>query len=231
MVEKPFWLQAEAAKMNRQYSNLGNVLAKAASQIEQNQNSISDDNDVFWGFIEHSKEISEDEMQKLLAGIIAGEYNSPGTYSKSTLQVVKNLGKTDLEILESLWSLRLDGTGIPELVFKDKAYGNRIGLDFGRFLRTATLGLFSPSAMARTISKEWTGEKVTLKYFGNELNFLPIAQTKTHDFQYPNHFSLSRAGLEIIGHLNPHFNSDYYEWLKGNLVVRYYKLEDVTKPH
>ena len=57
----------------------------AAALITSSENKISDENDVFWGFLEHSKEISNEEMQRLIAKIIAGEYNSPGTYSMSAL--------------------------------------------------------------------------------------------------------------------------------------------------
>ena len=39
------------------------------------------DNDFFWNTIEYAKTISNEEMQELVAKIIAGEYNEPGTYS------------------------------------------------------------------------------------------------------------------------------------------------------
>lgn len=48
LLEKPFWLQAEAAKMGRQYSNFGDTLSKSAPLITAAENKISDDNDVFW---------------------------------------------------------------------------------------------------------------------------------------------------------------------------------------
>lgn len=45
LLEKPFWLQAEAAKMGRQYSNFGNTLSKTALMITASENKITDDND------------------------------------------------------------------------------------------------------------------------------------------------------------------------------------------
>lgn len=62
LLEKPFWLQAEAAKMKRQYSNMGNVLQKSAPLITAKRNMITDDNDSFWGFLEYSKEVNNEEM-------------------------------------------------------------------------------------------------------------------------------------------------------------------------
>ena len=46
-LEKPFWLQAEALKMGRQYSNFASVLKKASKYITAEENKISDDNDLF----------------------------------------------------------------------------------------------------------------------------------------------------------------------------------------
>lgn len=108
LLEKPFWLQAEAAKMNRQYYNFGNTLSKSTPLITSAENKITDDNDVFWGLLEHSKEISNDEIQELIAKIIAGEYNSPGTYSMSTLHTIKMLGKEELKLFERICSLLID---------------------------------------------------------------------------------------------------------------------------
>lgn len=107
VLEKPFWLQAELVKMNRQYTNLGNGLAKAAPHITASDNQVSDDNDVFWGFLEHSKEIFNEKMQDVIAKIIAGEYNAPSTYSMSTLQVIKMLGKSELTLFEKVGRLAI----------------------------------------------------------------------------------------------------------------------------
>lgn len=108
ILEKPFWLQAEAVKMNRQYTNMGNVLTMASAAITAPENKITDDNDVFWGLLEHSKEISNEEMQALLAKIIAGEYNAPNTYSMGTLQAIKIIGKNELELFQQAISLSID---------------------------------------------------------------------------------------------------------------------------
>src|SRR3990167_5874196 len=45
LLEKPFWLQAEAEKMDRQYSNLGNALIKSTPLIESDKKPTGD-NDV-----------------------------------------------------------------------------------------------------------------------------------------------------------------------------------------
>src|SRR3989339_838642 len=106
-IEKPLWIQAETIKINRQYSNLGRILNKAKPFIVAD-NKITDDNDVFWGLLEHSKEISNEQVQSLIARIIAGEYNNPGSHSMSTLHVLKSLSKKELEMFEFFGSFLID---------------------------------------------------------------------------------------------------------------------------
>jgi len=63
------------------------------------------DNDFFRNTVEHAKTISNEEVQELIAKIIAGEYNNPGSYSMSTLNCIKMLGKKEIELLERMGSL------------------------------------------------------------------------------------------------------------------------------
>src|SRR3990167_9634683 len=148
LLEKPFWLQAEAAKMNRQYSNLGNVLKKSASLITNPESKVENDNDVFWGLAEHSKEISNEQMQDLISKIIAGEYNKPGAYSMNTLQRLKSLGEKELRLFEQVCGLLLNGGQLPKKLFTGddnvKELMKELGLDFGNLQTLQSLGLFLP---------------------------------------------------------------------------------------
>ncbi len=70
----------------RNTENLIDTAVKSSKYIKAGKpNDIKMDNDFFWNTIEHSKTVSNEDMQELIAKIIAGEYNEPGTYSMSTL--------------------------------------------------------------------------------------------------------------------------------------------------
>ena len=80
----------------RDKANVLNTLAKATDYVKENfEREIEFDEDVFWNLIEHSKTISQEEVQDLVAKIIAGEYNQKGTYTTHTLQVLKSLGRDE----------------------------------------------------------------------------------------------------------------------------------------
>ncbi len=226
LLEKPFWLQAEASKMGRQYSNLGNTLIRSASLISAAENSIADDNDVFWGLLEHSKEISNEEMQEMIAKIIAEEYNVPGTYSMSTLQAIKMLGKSELELFERMCSLLINRDHIPKDLFILFEHPNKfigeLGVDFESLQLLQSLGLFLSNDMVTTIPNP-EKENFKLTYFDKSIFFTPENE-KYLKIEMPSFFGLSPVGKQILRHLNPKYNEQYFAWLKENYKIPNYKI-------
>jgi hypothetical protein len=226
LLEKPFWLQAEAMKMGRQYSNLGNTLLKTAPLIESSENKILGDNDVFWGLLEHSKEISNDEMQELISKIIAGEYNTPGTYSMGTLQTIKMLGKKELKLLEQIGTLVINGDQIPQDLFalpeSVKEIMKEIGVDFASLQTLQNLGLFLPNDMTRTMLNP-ERKKFKVEYFDEHILFTPVNET-IQKIEFPGFYSLSDIGKQIFPHLKPKKNPLYFQWLKDHYRIPGYDI-------
>ena len=226
--QEPFIVQIEAAKAYRQYSNLGNTLKKAIPFVVATENKVADDNDVFWGLLEHSKEISNDEMQELIAKIISGEYNAPGTYSMSALQTIKMLGKNELELFEKVCGFLIDKDQIPKEIFAlgvdVKGFMKSIGIDFGSLQTLQSLGLFLPNEMTRAI--ENPEKKIfQLTYFDRKMIFMPENDNYS-SIEVPSFFSLSMVGKQIVRHLNPKYVDAYYYWLRKHYKIANYKLNE-----
>jgi len=229
LLEKPFWLQAEAEKMDRQYSNLGNALIKSTPLIESDKKPTGD-NDVFWGLLEHSKEISNEEMQDLIAKIIAGEYNKPGAYSMNTLQRLKSLGEKELRLFEQVCGLLLNGGQLPKKLFTGddnvKELMKELGLDFGNLQTLQSLGLFLPNDMTNNIPNP-DRQKYSVNYFDETILFEPEnpqnQQTDT-SIRVPGYYGLSDAGEQILTLLSPKKSDVYFQWLKKNYSIRNYKI-------
>lgn len=212
----------------RSNANLINIGRKATKYIAPNRRSnIAMDNDVFWGFLEHAKEISNEEMQEIIAKIIAGEYNNPGTYSMSTLQVVKMLGKNELKLFERISCLLIDGERLPQELFSGrksvKDLMNEVGLDFGSLQILQTLGLFLPNGMKQIIT---VVEKTnfTVKYFDKELIYVPKNES-FGNVELPNFYGLSIVGKQIVKHLTLKYVEKFYFWLKQNYKISNYELQ------
>ncbi len=215
----------------RNTENLIDTAVKSSKYIDPNKsNDIKMDNDFFWNTIEHAKTVSNDEMQELVAKIIAGEYNEPGTYSMCTLQTLKMLGKNELELFEKICSLCVDDNQILQTVFSLPEYlrpiMNSLGIDFGSLQGLQSLGLFLPNDMSHSLNNP-DKKNFDLKYFDQTIRFEPTHETN-FEIKLPNYYCLSATGIQIIKHLNPQFNNDYFVWLKGNFKVPNYKVIEKT---
>lgn len=181
----------------RSTENLIDTAVKSSKYIDPNKpNEVKMDNDFFWNTIEHSKTVSNDEVQELVAKIIAGEYNEPGTYSMSTLHTLKMLGKSELELFEKTCSLCVNNDQIPQNVFSIpeelKPIMNSLKIDFGSLQALQILGLFLPNDMSYSINNP-EKKNFALKYFEKTIRFAPTHET---DFAIkpPNYYGLSITG-------------------------------------
>lgn len=208
----------------REFFNFSKILYKIATIVRTKPKEVvSDDNDFFWNTIEHAKSISNEEMQELIAKILAGEYNAPGTYSMSTLQTLKMLGKNELELFEKVCCLIIDFYGVPANLFSDRLdLLKELKIDFESLQTLQNLGLFLPNEMSKSIENR-SKNSITIYYFDKQIIFEPIYENDCVT-KIPNFFGLSTTGKQIIKHLNPKPNEKYFDWLKKNYQIPNYKI-------
>lgn len=219
----------KAKREKRDFYNLSNVLHKFAMLVKiKPKEKIEDDNDFFWNTIEHAKSVSNEEVQNLIAKIIAGEYGAPGTYSMHTLQILKTLGKSEIELLERICSLIISDDGIPQAIFSlpenAQSFMNEIGIDFGSLQTLQSLGLFLPNYMCLK-EKNLNKNNIEVSYLNERLTFIPENENCI-DVAMPNFYGLSLVGKQILRHLNPQYNEKYFVWLKENYKIPNYKLSE-----
>lgn len=211
----------------RNTENLIETAVKSSKYIDPNKhNDVKMDNDFFWNTLEHAKTVSNDEMQELVAKIIAGEYNRPGTYAMSTLQVLKMLGKNELELFENICALCVNNHQIPKIVFTGandiSPILRPINVHYGNFQELQNLGLFLPNDMAHSIQNQ-EKKNFALEYSGRKIIFEPTHETN-FIIKVPDYYELSATGKQIIQHLKPKFLMEYYKWLKANYKITNYKV-------
>jgi Protein of unknown function (DUF2806) len=211
----------------RKTTNLIDTATKSAKYIDQEKlNDIKMDNDFFWNTIEHAKTISNEDMQELVAKIIAGEYNKPGSYSMSTLHTLKMLGKDEVELFEKMCSLCINTDQIPQELFSlpksIKSLLNSLNIDFGSLQTLQNLGLFLSNGMVTSFGNP-DKKLFALNYLGREIKFKPTHETE-HKINIPVYYGLSNTGKQILKHLNPSFKEDYFSWLKTNYKIGNYDL-------
>lgn len=92
-----------AHAQERKQRNVAQVTAGAIPLLSADAKPQDADEDWPAFLFERAKLVSDAEMQSLWSRILAGEVNSPGAFSRRTLQVVAALEKRDAHLVTALW--------------------------------------------------------------------------------------------------------------------------------
>lgn len=88
-------LVSEEAKKQ---DNIESITEKAIPQLTSSSTPQDMDNDWIMNFFDKCRIVSDEDMQLLWAKVLANEANSPGSYSKRTINSLASLDKTDAEL-------------------------------------------------------------------------------------------------------------------------------------
>ena len=93
-------------------ANLEQVVSFASKMLEDgkeiDQETVVDvDSEWLNYFIDHSEKVTTEELQVVWGAILAGEINTPGTFSKRTMSILADMSKEDVEAFKAFCSLTL----------------------------------------------------------------------------------------------------------------------------
>ena len=161
------FLEEEAKRQ----SNIESITQKALPLLSDNSAPENVADDWITNFFDKSRIVSDEEMQRLWAGVLAGEANTPGTFSKRT--VIADLDKTDALLFTQLCGFGWTIVQVVPLVFNvDNEVCKKQGIDFISLTHLDTLGLvrFDPIAGFRRVGYP---QKAVVYYYSRllELTF------------------------------------------------------------
>ena len=180
---------------NRQ-ENMESITEKAIPKLEENSDPNKMEDDWVTNFFDKSRIISDSEMQELWASVLAGEANSPGTYSKRTVNFLGDLDKRDAELFAALcrfgWYV---GTFTPLIFDPQASIYNDTGLNFNTLTHLDNIGLIQFSNISG-FNRTGLPKEFTVSYCGEPLNL-------TMDKEEGNQLSigkilLSQVGMELV---------------------------------
>lgn len=180
------WIEEEAQRQK----NMEDITAKALPQLDEKATPDSVEDDWLVNFFDKSRIVSDNEMQELWSRVLAGEANTPGTYSKRTVNFLSDLDKADAELFAKLcgfgWMIR----NVVPLVFDVEAeIYNKHGINFSVLIHLESIGLiqfddfagFAKLDFPKTFSVFYYGKRLTLEMpsdNGNELGIGKVLLTK-----------------------------------------------------
>ena len=126
---------------NRQ-ENMEEITKKSLPYLDSASDPSKMDDDWITNFFDKSRIVSDNEIQDIWARVLAGEANSPGTYSKRTVNFLGDMDKRDAELFRALCGFGwIMGNFIP-LIFdeQDAIYCNN-GINFDSLNHLNSIGL------------------------------------------------------------------------------------------
>ena len=153
------------AEEARRQKNIEDITVKALPHLNENARPDSIDNDWVANFFDKCRIVSNDEMQGLWSRVLAGEANTPGSYSKRTVNFLADLDKTEAESFTKLcgfgWRI---GDFVP-LVFDIQAeIYNKNGINFNTLSHLESIGLVHLSVITSFINQKLPKKVPTFYY-------------------------------------------------------------------
>jgi len=167
---------------NRQ-ENMEEITKKALPQLKDGSDPNLMDDDWVTNFFDKSRIVSDSEMQELWARVLAGESNTPGTYSKRTVNFLGDLDKKDAEAFSALCRFGWIFGNFTPLIFDPQAsiYNDK-GVNFSTLSHLDSIGLiqfnslsgFSRQGLPKTFSVSYCGQPLPLTMENEKDNKLSI---------------------------------------------------------
>jgi hypothetical protein len=127
----------------RKQDNIESITGRAIPEISAEAKPENIEDDWIVNFFDKCRLISDGEMQQLWANILAGEANSPGKFSKKTVNIVAGIDKSDAEAFTRLCGFGFSIARFFEILIYD--IGDKIytghGITFDTISNLESVGL------------------------------------------------------------------------------------------
>jgi hypothetical protein len=207
--------------------------AKALLPETVSEDPVSEDWTV--QFFENAKDVTEPELQRLWAAILAREVSTPGSYSRRTLVLLKTFEKAEAQLFTHACSVSLCDKDNARFLFNgkvtDAVFRSQFGIKGDGVNHLISIGLLSAAPVIQPIS---AFDKTKLEYFGKSYrisapgpphgNTIPTGPEPAIGIR-----SFTSAANELANIVRPTEIPGYLEMLQhefGVLRVRFYEISD-----
>ena len=197
----------------KQLANSSAVMEDAADALgDQLVDDHEPDHDWTARFFDCVKDVSDEDMQKLWAKVLAGEVENPGRTSLRTLETLRNMTRADAEMFSSVADFVLG----KDFLFHDREFVQQYDpLGYGNLLHLEDCGLVTvvPNLVNEV---RWAGGKERVFEYGKNAIII-TGGPKSHDILKIPLIMLSGAGRELFEITSPTPRMDYLRSLAAFL--------------
>ena len=213
------------AEQRIKQENLKTTVQRAELGVIENPQTV--EKDWFMKWMEISQAVSRENMQELLARILAGEMRHGGSFSVRALDIVKNLSQKEVSLFQSFCDISYS---IPQISGYDawvicEPYGNpgnngmlEIGLSYPNLTTLQDAGLIQGDLNAWKEFFVPAMFQVPFALGNHTIQLQPSAETN-NDNPHINVINFTSAGLELRSVLNlgtnEGYNQKFLEWAES----------------
>jgi hypothetical protein len=175
---------------SQRQENIENITAKALYKLLPDARPEQVERDWITHLFDRARLISDSEMQSLWAGILAGEANRPGSFSKKTIELMASLDKSDAQLFAKLCSFCWDIEGLTPLILDNREIYGSHGIQFDSLRHLDTIGLIDSPGFG--YERGDLPSPCTTHYFGTPI----VIEVKTSSIELGSAL-FTRAGEEL----------------------------------
>lgn len=209
----------EAKKQN----NMEAITSKALPEVTEQAKPDQVEDDWITNFFDKCRLISDEEMQSLWARVLAGQANSPGRYSKRTVEILANLEKADAMLFSKLCSFGFYIGDVFPLIYdtNHNIYTDH-GINFMAISHLESLGLIHFNHLSGYV-RRGLGQKGFVDYFGNKV-WIEFQKPENNELQV-GHVLLTQAGQQLAPICGAQPRDGFVDYVKEKWKSLGYKTE------
>ena len=192
----------------KKQNNIDRVVGYAAQNLGDFAEVSSEPVDLDWTtrFFDAVSDVSTDEMQILWGKILAGEVNTPGSFSLRTLEAVRNMSKKEAELFSFMASFIINAEA-EMFVISDASLLKKYKISYTSIMLLDECGLINSSG---TLSYNSTVSKTKALpiYNRRRIVFVSCKTEEERKISFGVH-TLTRVGKELIKIIDVEPNNDY----------------------
>ena len=205
----------------KKQENIEAITSKALPDLNEDSDPEDIEDDWIVNFFDKCRLISNEDMQNLWSKVLSGEANSPGRYSKRTVNFLSSLDKSDAELFKNLcgfaWQI---GDIVPIVLNTDNDIYQKKGVNFTSLKHLDEIGLITFNNLTGFKKIGFT-KKARVLYYGT---FIDLEFPKDKENELPvGKVMFSKIGQELAAICGSKPVEDFIEyileeWVEKNII-------------
>jgi uncharacterized protein DUF2806 len=213
------FLEEEAGKQ----ANIEEITQRALPLLAEDASPENIANDWITNFFDKSRIVSDQQMQQLWSRVLAEEANSPGGFSRRTVNLLADLDKSDAELFTKLCGFGWTMGSVTPLIFDtESAVYNAHDISFTSLIHLESLSLvqFNHATGFRILH---LSKRINVRYYGRGIE-LTLPKDSDNDLEIGK-VILTKAGKELARVCAPppaegFFDFVYDRWAANGFIPK-----------